>query len=126
MLHEVQRSKRASGALAEQRAKDYLTAQGLVWILSNYACPMGEIDLIMRDKTCLVFVEVRSKRSMAFGGALASITQTKQQRLIKTASHFQVRHAQFVRMPSRFDIVAIQGEAGQIQWIKNAIMVNHH
>lgn len=125
MLQDAPISKRILGAQAEQRAKAYLISQGMVWLFSNYLCPLGEIDLIMQDKTCLVFVEVRSKQSMKFGGALASITRAKQNRLIKTAYHFQLKHQQYARMPSRFDILAIQGEVSQsqIEWIQNAIMV---
>ncbi len=73
------------GAFAEQQAREYLTMQGLQWIDSNYHCRMGEIDLIMQDQYCLVFVEVRARTSIAFGGALASVTYRKQQKLIKTA-----------------------------------------
>ncbi len=51
--------------------------KGLHWVESNYRCRMGEIDLIMKDKEYLVFVEVRSRVSDIFGGALQSIDYKK-------------------------------------------------
>jgi putative endonuclease len=77
----------AKGALAEDRALAYLKRQGLVAVERNYRCKGGEIDLIMRaaDDT-LVFVEVRKRGGRGFGGAAASITLTKQRRVLHAAS----------------------------------------
>ena len=65
------------GFQRERQARDYLVAQGLEWVSSNYRCRLGEIDLIMRDKAHLVFVEVRARSSTAFGGAAASVSYNK-------------------------------------------------
>jgi len=111
---------RKIGALAEQQACDYLVAQGLKWIVSNFNCRLGEIDLIMRDKDYLVFVEVRSRVSKAFGGALASVTYTKRQKLLKTASLYLTANKLHDKQPIRFDIVCMEGAQPKISWIKNA------
>lgn len=111
---------RKIGSLAEQQACDYLIAQGLKWVESNYQCRVGEIDLIMRDDSCLVFVEVRARVSDAFGGALASITYNKKQKLIKTASLFLLTKKLHDKQPIRFDVLSMQGKPSTITWIKNA------
>lgn len=111
---------RKIGALAEQHACDYLVAQGLQWVVSNYSCRLGEIDLIMRDSGYLVFVEVRARVSNAFGGALASITYSKRQKLIKTASLYLSVNKLHDKQPIRFDIVSMEGAPPSVSWIKNA------
>jgi putative endonuclease len=69
---------RQLGQYAESQALQYLRSQGLSWVMSNYRTRCGEIDLIMRDGPVLVFVEVRQRTSRAFGGAVASVTWSKQ------------------------------------------------
>lgn len=100
-----------AGQDAETWAKTYLTAQGLTWINSNYRCPHGEIDLIMlasdKREKLLVFVEVRLRNSDRFGGAMASITPSKQQRIGRTAQHFLQHHPQYQSLPCRFDAVCL-------------------
>ena len=108
------------GFAAEEQARQYLQAQGLSWVTSNYHSRSGEIDLIMRDGSYLVFVEVRARSSAAFGGALASVTYSKQQKLIKTALFYLSVHRLHDKQAIRFDIVTIDGVPASIDWIKNA------
>ena len=109
------------GCAAEDFAKSFLMKQGLQWIMSNYHCRFGEIDLIMKDQRELVFVEVRQRRSMLFGGAAASVTWQKQKKLLLTAQHFRLVHEQWSRAPCRIDVVALQGVPPSVDWIKNAV-----
>ncbi len=111
---------RTIGALSEQQACEYLISQGLQLVMSNYSCKMGEIDLIMRDKDCLVFVEVRQRASGAFGGALSSVTHRKQQKLIKTAQLYLMVNNWHNQYPIRFDVLSMEGVPIEINWIKNA------
>ena len=82
-------------------------------------CRFGEIDLIMRDGTTLVFIEVRMRANEMFGGAAASITPAKQAKLLRTARHYL---SGLNSEPScRFDALLLSGINGQkIEWIKNA------
>lgn len=105
-----------AGALAEQAAADYLVRQGLVLVTRNFRCRGGEIDLIMREGSTLVFVEVRARARADFGGAAESITRSKQTRIILAARHYL---AQFkVDAPCRFDAVLMQG--GELHWLRAA------
>ena len=108
------------GSLAELHAREYLVSQGLQWLASNYRCRMGEIDLIMRDGDYLVFVEVRARTSNAFGGAMASVTNSKRQKLIKTASLYLLVNQLYDTQPIRFDVLSLEGVPPNIGWIKNA------
>ena len=111
---------RQRGALAEDRALAHLQAAGLRLVQRNYRTPGrggGEIDLILRERDAtLVFVEVRSRASRAFGGAGASITSSKRRRLIFAAQHYLLRLNP--PPPCRFDAVLIEGDS--IQWLRAA------
>lgn len=111
---------RQRGALAEDRALAHLQAAGLRLIARNYRTPGrggGEIDLIVREPDgTLVFVEVRSRASRAFGGAGASITSAKQRRIIFAARHYLMRLG--APPPCRFDAVLVEGDS--VQWLRAA------
>ncbi len=107
------------GEDAEQYAASYLQKQRLTLLQQNYHCRFGEIDLIMRDDEALVFVEVRMRTSEAFGGAAASITSSKQARLLRTARHYI--SALNTEPECRFDVILLTGSDGRkVEWIKNA------
>ncbi len=110
-----------SGQAAEQLAATYLQQQGLKLLESNYRSRFGEIDLIMRDGKEIVFIEVRLRSSNTFGGAGASITPAKQQKLARTADDYLMRHGMSA---CRFDAILMAAlDARQLQWIRNAFEV---
>lgn len=112
------------GFAAEEHARQYLGKQGLIWLESNYRCRLGEIDLIMRDKDYLVFVEVRARASNAYGGAVQSVNKGKQQKLIRTATLYLQTKRLYDKHPCRFDVLSLDGALPQITWIKNAFGVD--
>jgi putative endonuclease len=116
-LEKLKPNRQQLGQEGEQKALEYLQQQGLVLIEKNYRRPFGEIDLIMREHSTLVFVEVRSRAQGLFGGAAASITPTKQRRLVLAAqSYLQA----YTHPPAcRFDVVAI--DAGRVTWLTNVM-----
>ena len=109
-----------AGDAAEDRALAHLVAAGLRPVARNYRTPGrggGEIDLIMREADgTLVFVEVRKRKSAAYGGAVASVGGVKQRRIIYAARHYLMRLPQ--QPPCRFDVVGVQ--AGQVEWLRAA------
>ncbi|MET0517255.1 MAG: YraN family protein [Burkholderiaceae bacterium] len=115
--------KNLVGAQAEDRALRYLQRQGLVLLERNYrvaagpGARAGEVDLILRARDgTVVFVEVRARASFSHGGAAASVTPTKQRRLIYAAQHYLLRQA--TPPPCRFDVLALDGDA--IDWLQAA------
>lgn len=107
------------GFCAEVAACDYLVTQGLTRVTKNYRSRLGEIDLIMRDGSYLVFVEVRIRASSLYGSALESVTKSKQRKIIKTALCYISANNQ-QDQPIRFDVLGIEGTPPQMVWIKNA------
>lgn len=104
------------GQQAEERALSFLLQQGLQLVARNWLCRGGEIDLIMRDGRCLVFIEVRHRASSRFGGAAYSITPAKQRKLMHAATVYLSDKR--VDAPCRFDAVLSEGEQ-PLQWLKN-------
>ena len=115
-------ARQRRGYAAEAYASDYLSAQGLQLLAHNLRCKAGEIDLIMRDGSVLVFVEVRARRNARFGGAAASVNRAKQEKLIRAAQYFLPRLTErhFAGRPPacRFDVVCFQDDG--LAWLKNA------
>ena len=106
------------GEHAEDLAAAFLQQRGLKLVARNYRCRFGEIDLIARDGSILVFVEVRMRTSDVFGGAAASITAGKRRKLLRTARHYL---AGVARPPAcRFDALLISGTRRSVEWIKDA------
>ena len=87
----------------------------------NYDCRVGEIDIIMRDKDYLVFVEVRHRKRGDFGGALESIDRFKQRKLRRAAEHYLVT-TKSSDCPCRFDILCVNGNlrSPTFEWLVNA------
>ncbi len=107
------------GFFFETLAKQYLEQQGLSFVGRNINGRFGELDLVMKDQAQLVFVEVKYRKSAAYGGPLAAITASKQQKLRLTASAYLQQHAP--KAYARFDVIAITGtEPYQVEWLKNA------
>ncbi|MBP6225906.1 MAG: YraN family protein [Rhizobacter sp.] len=107
----------------EARALAHLLAHGLTLVQRNYRVAAGprarggEIDLILRDRDgTLVFVEVKTRKTIGHGGAAASVSATKQRSLIFAAQHFL---RSWASPPAcRFDVVAIEGD--RIEWLRAA------
>ena len=112
--------KQKIGQLAETKACDFLKKQGLKLLDSNFRCKVGEIDLIMRDGTDIVFVEVRARRDRGYGTAIESITPFKQRKIIKTAVYYMQRKKWLEKVGCRFDVIGIDTT---IEWIKSAFSI---
>jgi len=105
------------GTAIERRAAEYLQGKGLTLIERNFRCRVGEIDLVMRDREHLVFVEVRYRKQNNFGDPVATVDARKQRKLILSAQHYLKLKG--LDLPCRFDVLGITG-AAQPQWIKDA------
>ena len=107
-----------SGHAAEDIAATFLQQKGLKLVERNFRCAHGEIDLIMRDDNTLVFIEVRMRSNLNFGGAAMSINQAKQKKLTRTAEYYLQRQNDTA---CRFDVILMQSiNLNTVEWIKNA------
>lgn len=100
------------GKRAEKQAADFLRRHGYQIIQENYRWPGGEIDLVARDGDCLVFVEVKARRSEAFGLPEEFVHAAKQHKLIRTAQRYLLQHP--TELDVRFDVVALSGGTARL------------
>jgi putative endonuclease len=101
-----------SGVLGEDLAAAHLKKIGYEIVERNYRCPAGEMDIVARDGPVLVFVEVKARRSDAFGEPEESVDERKQRRLSRVALHYLQRKGTHDKAV-RFDVVSVRmGPAG--------------
>jgi len=116
--------RRDTGILGEKLAKDFLKKKGYHIWETNYRCPEGEIDIVAKHRDYLVFIEVRTKKSLEFGSPEESITPTKMGKLRAVASHYRQTHNNLPPL-WRIDMVAVElnqkGKLSRIELIENAI-----
>ena len=120
-------ARREAGDAAEQAALEYLQQHELKLIVRNYTCRGGEIDLVMLERQTLVLVEVRLRADMRFGGAAASVTARKQQRIMIASRHLLMTRRELAKYPARFDVMAIEPQADgllKLEWIRDAFRMN--
>jgi putative endonuclease len=119
----TRRLARSRGHKAELEALKYLKAHGLVPVAKNFRCRFGEVDHIMCDGNCLVFVEVRYRARSRFVSAAGSVDRHKQRKLVQTAASFLSQHAGYRNHNVRFDVLAFDKAPDrqcELQWIKDA------
>jgi len=117
--------RRLLGDEGEAQAEAYLRRQGFRILGRNVRSPLGELDLIADHEGTLVFVEVKRRRSGAYGGAIEAVDARKRAKLIQLASQYLAQHRLYDRA-CRFDVVLIQDDAGTgtaVQHIANAFDV---
>ena len=106
------------GRLGEDAARHHLSRQGLKFLVSNFAGRRGEIDLIFRDRDCLVFVEVKTRSSETWARPAAAVGRRKQRRLSRTALDY-LRLLGHPKARFRFDIVEVLLEDGVVCEIRH-------
>lgn len=111
------KTTRQRGSEAEAVAAKYLQRAKCRIIEKNYLCKAGEIDLIVMDGNTLVFVEVRYRANTARGSGAQSVTRTKIQRIVRTASHYLMTHSTFRGHACRFDVISIDDK---VTWYRAA------
>ena len=112
-----------TGERGETIAADYLTQQGFTVLRRNYHTRYGEIDIICADEHYLVFVEVKTRSSSAFGAPCEAVTASKQRKIILTAQQWLTEHP--TDLQPRFDVaeVRLYRDAIDIHLISNAFEV---
>ncbi len=98
-----------------------LEERGWTTLGANVSVRGGELDLIMADGEAVVFVEVRQRRSQAFGGAAASLDGRKQARVRRAAQVWLARHGRH-EDAVRFDAVLVDGDpaAPRVRLVRDA------
>lgn len=115
-------ARRQRGARVEHAAREHLLRAGLREITRNANYRGGELDLVMRDRDCVVFVEVRYRSHAGFGDGAASVDSRKRRKIILAARLFLAAHRDLRDAPCRFDVIAADGDpaAPRLEWLRDA------
>ena len=93
------------GLSAESRAAAYLVAKGYRIVARRFRSPVGEVDIVARRRSVLVFVEVKAREKLA--DAAESIGRRQQQRIIAAAEFWLAGHPDDAMSNMRFDVVLV-------------------
>jgi putative endonuclease len=114
------------GSAGELAARRHLERAGYVWVESNWRCPAGEIDLVMRDGPELVFVEVKTRRGERTERAEEGITNSKGRKLLAAGDWYLQAHPDFGDPIWRVDLVALtldrSGRVERLTHVANAVV----
>lgn len=116
----------ALGAYGEEVAAAYLCEQGYTLLERNFRCPLGEIDIIAKQRDYLVFVEVKTRRGIRFGVPQEAVGLQKQRQLIRVAQWYLKKPGGNRHQP-RFDVIAIlapKGRTPEVNHIEDAFSLS--
>jgi len=99
-------SRAILGRNGEQVASEFLVKRGYTILARNVRYPEGELDIVARDGHWLVFVEVRTRRSVRYGETWESVSHAKRRRVVRAAQRFRREHRLF-SVPCRFDLITV-------------------
>ena len=106
------------GELGEQAARKYLRRNGLKFLTANFRSQRGEIDLVFREKECLVFVEVKTRSSEDWERPAAAVDAERRRRLTRAALDY-LRLLRYPQVKVRFDIVEVLLDAGKVHCVRH-------
>lgn len=107
---------RQTGTFYEDAACEYLRRQGVTILQRNFRCRQGEVDIIGRYKDCVIFFEVKYRRTDTYGEALLAVPFQKKKRICKCAEVYCMYHPYVTRF--RYDVIGITDT--KIEWVRDA------
>ena len=112
----------AVGSYGERRAVAHLVEQGMVVLARNWRCKAGEVDIIARDGSAIVFCEVKTRRGLWFGSPVEAVGWDKAGRLRRLAAEWLA--ASGIHAPEvRFDVVSVLPQrrgAARVEHLRDA------
>lgn len=113
------------GNFGEALAGQILAEKGYVILERNFRTRYGEVDLVAEDGEVLVFVEVKTRRSLSYGSGAEAVTRRKQQRLIRAALNY-IHSRGWSNRPCRFDLLELsldpEGKLLSYELLQNAFV----
>lgn len=110
------------GALGEKYAAEYLKSKKYKILRMNFSCRLGEIDIVAKDKKSIVFVEVKTRRSINYGKGMEAVNYHKQQKIRKVALCYLKQNTP-IFSDIRFDVIDIlitNEHEAKIEHVENA------
>jgi putative endonuclease len=119
----VKGHRQAVGRRGEAAARAFLERRGVRILVENFACAAGEIDLIGREGDTLIFFEVKTRTSAAFGPPHLAVHRQKQHQIVRAAQWY-LAEQRTPEVACRFDVLAVtfpeDGGAPHIEWVRDA------
>jgi putative endonuclease len=109
----------SAGRAGEQAAREFLLKKGYTILESNTRNPYGEIDIIAKHRSVIIFVEVKLRKSDAFARGAEHVDFRKQERYLNAASFWLAKNAPDAQ--ARFDVVELYGDTSNPKTLK----INH-
>jgi putative endonuclease len=106
------------GRLGERAAKRELKRLGMKFLTANFRTERGEIDLVFRDRDCLVFIEVKTRSSEEWKRPAAAVDKERRQRLTRAGLDY-LRLLKNPRVKVRFDIVEVLLNDGAVSAVRH-------
>jgi len=121
----VTKERLSLGKQGEEFAAGFLKKQGYKIKETNYRSPLGEIDIIAIDRDTLVFIEVKTRKSIEFGSPFEAVNGRKKRQIAKTAQYYLLEK-KISNTPLRFDVVSVSGSEEKMgaELIRNAFEVS--
>lgn len=114
-------TKLQTGNQGEQLAVDYLIAKGYTVVARNWRFEKAELDIVCQWQNTIVFVEVKTRRGLAYGRPEEGVTLTKQKHMARGANAYIMKHN--IETDVRFDVISVmilKGSAPEINHIEDA------
>lgn len=111
-------NQKETGKKNEEIAAVYLTGKGFRLLEKNFRCRQGEVDLVGYHENCLVFVEVKYRKTALSGAPEEAVDYRKQLKICAVSDYYRVSHPAESAKQVRYDVVAICGD--EITWYQNA------
>jgi putative endonuclease len=114
-----------TGKQGEDVAVVHLQKLGYRILERNYRCPLGEIDIVAQDKDTIVFVEVKSRKTEAYGDPELAVGKTKQKKMAMVSLYYLAQKKDSP-VKARFDVVAVKlfGDRREVKLIRDAFELN--
>ncbi len=109
--------KKVLGRKGEKLVEEYLKKQGCKILKRNYRTPFGEADLIVEDGDEIAFVEVKTRKTFAYGTPAEAVGKDKQRRYRKIAEFYWLQTRE--EPNARFDVAEVYAD-GRIEYYKHA------
>ena len=96
-----------TGQIGEVKGVSYLKGLGYKILETNYQTPLGEIDCILKDKKTVVFIEIKTRKGVAYGFPEEAVHEQKQQKIARVAQWYLKSKGLIDKVPVRFDVLAV-------------------
>lgn len=112
----------ALGRWGEEEAAHFLARDGWTIVARNVRTPVGELDIVARRKKLLVFIEVKTRRTLAFGTPQEAVGAHKRRQIVRSAQWYLAEQPALRALQLRFDVIAVLAQNGtaEIEHIPDA------